>query len=474
LLTAAVALLAPFARAADAPAARQAHPNILFFLIDDMGYRDLSCFGGTRAKTPEIDRLAAEGIRFTRFYVGSPICSPSRVAITTGQYPNRWRITSYLDNRAANRRRGMDNWLSPDAPSLARYLKAAGYHTAHVGKWHMGGQRDVGEAPPISAYGFDTSLTNFEGLGARLLPRFEPNPDGTPFRHGPTDLSAKLGGDIRWVDRHRVTEAFVDRAIDEMKAAGREGKPFFINLWPDDVHSPCQAPPGMRGDGSPAANYVGVLREADRQFGRAFDFVRSNPDLRDNTIILVCSDNGPEAGLGSAGELRGSKGQLYEGGVRSPLIVWWPGGMPAGKAGTSNDTTIVTGMDVPPSLLALAGVGAPKGAIFDGVDMSAALAGRTAPERKQPVMWVRPPDRPGPRGNLPDLAIREGQWKLLVSRQGTRAELFDILADPREQKNLAADHPDLVHRLSATVIAWDKSIAPRGANGAPNFDTEPK
>jgi len=144
--------------------------------------------------------------------------------------------------------------------------------------------------------------------------------------------------------------------------------------------------------------------------------------------------------------------------------VWWPGGMPVGKAGTSNDTTIVTGMDILPSLLALAGVDAPKGVAFDGVDMSGALAGRAAPERKQPVMWVRPPDRPGPRGNLPDLAIREGQWKLLVSRQGTRAELFDVLADPREQKNLAAEHPDVVQRLSAAVIAWDKSIPPRTAD----------
>ena len=146
-------------------------PNILFVLIDDMGYRDLSCFGGKRVKTPEIDRLAAEGMRFNQFYVGSPICSPSRVALMTGQYPNRWRITSYLDNRKANARRGMNNWLAPEAPSLARHLQQAGYHTAHVGKWHMGGQRDVGDAPLISAYGFDTSLTNFEGLGPRLLPR---------------------------------------------------------------------------------------------------------------------------------------------------------------------------------------------------------------------------------------------------------------------------------------------------------------
>jgi uncharacterized sulfatase len=409
-------------------------------------------------KTPEIDRLAAEGVRFNQFYVGSPICSPSRVALTTGQYPNRWRITSYLDNRRANARRGMNQWLAPEAPSLARFLHQAGYHTAHVGKWHMGGQRDVGEAPPISAYGFDTSLTNFEGLGPRLLPRFEPNPDGTPFRHGPTDLSAKLGGEIRWVDRHRVTEAFVDRAIEEMDRARRAGKPFYVNLWPDDVHSPCQAPPGLRGDGSPAANYVGVLREADRQLGRAFEYVRSNPDLKDNTLILLCSDNGPEAGLGSAGELRGSKGQLYEGGIRSPLIAWWPGAMPKSAAGTSNDATVIAGMDLPPSLLALAGAGAGAKAPFDGIDLGDALAGRAAPERTGPVMWVRPPDRPGPNRDWPDLAIRDGRWKLLVSRDGARAELFDVIADPSEKTNLAAKEAGVVDRLKRAVIAWDRSI----------------
>src|SRR4051812_44780278 len=154
------------ARAADA----SKRPNILFVLIDDMGYRDLACFGGTRAKTPEIDRLAREGIRFNQFYVSSPICSPSRTALTTGQYPNRWRITSYLDTRKIDKDRGLADWLDPKAPSLARALHEAGYYTAHVGKWHMGGQRDVNDAPPISAYGFDASLTNFEGPGARLLP----------------------------------------------------------------------------------------------------------------------------------------------------------------------------------------------------------------------------------------------------------------------------------------------------------------
>src|SRR5205823_4429401 len=151
-----------------------------------------------------------------------------------------------------------------DAPSLARMLRNAGYYTAHVGKWHMGGQRDVGDAPLITEYGFDSSLTRFEGLGQRILPKFEPGPDGTPFMHGPTRMSARLGrGPIHWIDRDKMTEAFVARTIDEIQIAQQRNKPFYINLWPDDVHSPNQAPPDLRGNNSTQANYLGVLAESD-------------------------------------------------------------------------------------------------------------------------------------------------------------------------------------------------------------------
>jgi len=161
-------------------ATERKRPNIVVVFIDDMGWGDFSCFGNTTVKTPNIDRLANEGLRFEQFYVNSPICSPSRTAISTGQYPQRWRITSYLSNRAHNRERGMAQWLDPNAPMLARFLKQAGYTTGHFGKWHMGGQRDVDDAPPITDYGFDASLTNFEGMGPKLLPlTLKPGQDKT-------------------------------------------------------------------------------------------------------------------------------------------------------------------------------------------------------------------------------------------------------------------------------------------------------
>ena len=459
LIVCVVAALALFssscARAGAAPeqsaaaAAVAQKPNILFILIDDMGYGDLSCFGGQRAKTVNIDKLASEGARFTQFYVNSPICSPSRVALTTGQHPNRWRVTSFLARRDEDAKRGMADWLDPKAPTLARALQKAGYHTAHVGKWHMGGQRDVADAPPITAYGFNTSITNFEGLGPRILPKFE------KINHGPTDMSAKFGGPgVEWAERHKVTEKFVDRAIAEMDVAAKAGKPFYINLWPDDVHSPMQAPPDQRGDGSPADQYVGVLNELDRQLGRAFEHIRNNPKLRDNTIVMLCSDNGHEGGLGESSGLRGSKGQLYEGGIRSPLIVWTPSRI--AKPGTVNEKTVVAGIDIAPSLLAISGVPAPTEGKMDGLDMSETLLAKNQSPRPQPVMFLRPPDRPGPKNSFPDLAIRDGKWKLLVDRDGSSAELFDIYADPKEEKNLAAGNAEVVKRLSDRVIAWDK------------------
>lgn len=445
--------------AADGAEAGAKRPNVLFVLIDDMGYGDLSCFSDSRVKTEQIDRLSREGLRFSQFYVNAPICSPSRIAFTTGQYPARWQITSYLDRREVNERRGIANWLNPAAPSLARTLAGAGYYTAHVGKWHMGGQRDVGEAPLIREYGFMTSITNFEGLGERVLPIFENRPDGKPFEHGPTRMSADLGGGpIHWVVRHEVTRVYVDRALDEITAAGSAGKPFYINLWLDDVHSPCQAPPDLRGDGSPEANYDGVTKEMDRQLGRVFDRIRSEPSLRDSTIILVASDNGPEPGLGTTAGMRGSKGNLYEGGIRLPLIVWAPGLVPSSTVGMINGKTLLAAMDVAPSILALAGVQPPAGVNFDGTDMSEALVGRSTVERKMPVMWCRPPDRPGPRNSWPDLAIRDGEWKLLINRDRSRPELYNIQDDPNEKSNQAEKRPDVVKRLADEVLAWDRSV----------------
>ena len=241
---------------------------MIVVFIDDMGWSDLSCYRGTRTKTENIDALADEGIRFHNFYVNSPICSPSRVALSTGQYPQRWLISSYLAKRSLNNERGMAQWLNPEAPMLARELKKSGYATGHFGKWHMGGQRDVGEAPLITEYGFDESLTNFEGLGPRVLPLKDAY-NGKPVRKH--DLgSGNLGrGPIRWEDRSVVTAAFVDDAINFIEHAQQEKKPFYINLWPDDVHSPFFPPEVLRDKTNESKRelYYAVLDAMDQQLG---------------------------------------------------------------------------------------------------------------------------------------------------------------------------------------------------------------
>lgn len=444
--------LLTFGQSPSRSTSHEAKPNILFILIDDMGYADLGCYGNEAVKTPAIDQLAREGIRFTQYYASAPICSPSRVAVFTGQYPPRWGITSYIDSRSKNQERGMKDFLNPEAPSVAKILSGAGYYTAHIGKWHMGGGRDVGEAPLITDYGFDESVTQFEGLGERILATYETLNLNDSTRQL-EKWSASLGrGEVHWEKRYHVTQRFVDRAITAITRAKKAGKPFYINLWPDDVHTPLEPSPANRGSGSKHDRYVGVVNELDKQLGRIFDFIRNDPELSANTMIVVASDNGPEPGAGSSGDLRGTKGSLYEGGFREPFIVW-SAKIPAPKRGTVNSKNFIAGMDLPPSFVALAGV--EQKYPFDGIDVSDAFIGQRQAERKEPVMWQRPPDRKMLQGaSQPDLAIREGDFKLLINTDGSGIELYNLAEDEQESNNIFAEHPEIVKRLSGKVLSW--------------------
>ncbi|MDF1814535.1 MAG: sulfatase-like hydrolase/transferase [Verrucomicrobiales bacterium] len=298
-------------------------PNIVLVFIDDMGWGDFSCFGNRDATTPNIDQLASEGIRFEQFYVNSPICSPSRTAISTGQYPQRWKITSYLAYRQLNEDRGMAQWLDPQAPMLARFLNQNGYATGHFGKWHMGGQRDVAEAPAITDYGFEASLTNFEGMGPKLLPLTLKPGDEKPGKIW--EDAERLGDGFHWMLRSKITGGFIDAAIPFIDEAVKNNRPFYVNLWPDDVHSPFWPPVETWGDGSKRRLYLSVLEEMDRQLGKLFNRIKNDEKLNRNTLILVCSDNGPAEGAGEAGPFRGYKTHLYEGGIRSSLVARAPG-----------------------------------------------------------------------------------------------------------------------------------------------------
>ena len=435
-------------------------PNIILVFIDDMGWGDFSCFGNTAVETQNIDRLARDGIRFEQFYVNSPICSPSRVAISTGQYPARWKITSYLNNRKSNLDRGMAHWLDPQAPMLARFLHDAGYATGHFGKWHMGGQRDVGDAPLISEYGFDHSLTNFEGLGPRVLALKDAYDGKPPKPH--TLGSDKLGRpeEITYVDRSLVTQSFTSAALEFIKRAESKDEPFFVNVWPDDVHSPFFPPAARRGDETKRKLYHGVLDTMDEQLGVLFDYIRENEKLCDNTLILVCSDNGPEQGAGSAGPFRGFKTHLFEGGIRSSLIAWGPGLIDPSNVGKKNKSSVFSAIDLVPTLLNIADVAPAKNVSFDGEPLPDVLLGRSPDSRTAPLFFRRPPDRDSFYGveDCPDLAVRDGKWKLLCEYDGSDAVLYNLENDQGESKNLIEENPAIAKRLAGAVVAWHQSM----------------
>ena len=431
------------AHAAENPA----RPNILFILTDDMGWADPSCFGNKETPTPNIDRLAREGIRFTQFYVMSPICSPSRTAYTTGCYPARWRINDYLHERAANKAHECADWLDPKAPTLARTLHDAGYATAHFGKWHMGGGRDVVDAPWPKEYGFDEHHVNWEGCGPRI------DTSGSAKREPVED---------KMLARYEFTGFWADKSMDFMRR--HKSGPFFVELWPQDVHTPHvpdpEELPYVAATPQPHQKFNAVLRRYDREIGRVLDFLKTE-GLERNTIVIFASDNGPEPSFNRqrSGGLRGMKWSLYEGGIREPLLVRWPGHIPAGQTDTGS---VLASMDLFPTLCALAGVTMPKDAKVDGIDASAAWLG--APLRRgQPLFWEYGrksdylfPREPGARS--PNLAIRDGDWKLLVNADGAGAELYDLAADPNEARNLAGEKPDEAKRLRDVVLKWRQTL----------------
>lgn len=443
-------------------AARPRAPNVVFILIDDMGYADLSSYGNTDIGTPNLDRLAVEGTKFTQFYVGSPICSPSRVAITTGRYPTRYGVTGHFSSRAENRERGMPDYLPTDAPAIARGFREGGYATAHFGKWHQGGGRDVDDAPLPQAYGFDESLVSFEGLGDRVLQE----------GHRLSEMSAELGqGAISWEPKHRTTEIYVDRSIDFIRR-NADGK-FYLHLWLNDVHDPFLPTEAQLAkfaafsDEPYVQQYYAVIDEMDRQIGRLFDAL-DELELAEHTIVVAVSDNGPTAWpryyregkkpAGETGGLRGRKWSLYEGGIREPFLVRWPGRVPAGKV---NDSTVVMSIDFFPTLYAMADLEAPPG--LDGEDLSDVLLGADRP-RDEPVFWDygRSPKllQPGLKvDQSPHLAMRDGRWKILINEDGSRPELYDLETDRAESNNLLEADPERAAVLRDRLIGWFRRTA---------------
>jgi arylsulfatase A-like enzyme len=425
-------------------------PNVVILLIDDLGWGDTSCYGNTMVKTPNIDRLANEGVRFTQGFVASPICSPSRCGIITGHFPARWRITSYLQTKAGNRGCEMADFLDPKAPSLPRVLKEAGYATAHIGKWHLGGGRDVTNAPKFAEYGYDLGLGTYES----------PEP-AAPLGLKTTPWGPQNQLEPQQVPRHERTRWMVDQALDFLHK--NAGKPCFVNLWPDDTHTPfvpsAELMKAVKSPGEPEqkTRYKAVMTEADRQVGRFLDGLKGT-----NTLVVFFGDNGasPPFERERVGGLRGQKLSLYEGGIREPFIAWWPGVTPGGRV---NEKTVISAIDLMPTLAAICGAKLPPDYTPDGEDMTAAIKGET-PTRTKPLFWeygrnttwfVYPQNA---KHRSPNVAVRNGDWKLLVNADSTGAELYDLATDARETTNVAVQHADVVKRLTEKALTWRKSV----------------
>jgi len=423
-------------------------PNIVLILTDDMGFGDIGCYGGKFAPTPNLDRMAKEGLRFTQYYSASPICSPSRTGLLTGMSPARWRITSYLQTRKGNAACEQADFLDPKAPSLARTLKAAGYATGHFGKWHMGGGRDVTNAPPFSAYGFDEHASTYESP--------EPHPDitATNWIWSPQDK----------VKRWNRTAFFVDKTLDFLKR-NKGQKPCFINLWPDDVHTPW-VPSDERLSEYPTGpeqqrKFRAVLDEYDRAFGKLFAGLK-NLALDENTLVIFTSDNGamPTFQGRRSAPLRGSKLSLYEGGIRMPFIVRWPGRVPAGQV---DEISVLSALDLFPSLCAIATVPVPSGVAFDGEDFSAVLLGKKTAVRRTPLFWEYGRNTnsfsfPQGKDRSPNVAVRDGKWKFLINADGSDTELYDLTKDADESTDVATKETAVADRLSKAALEWRKSL----------------
>jgi arylsulfatase A-like enzyme len=468
---------APEAPVHSAPVA-PARPNVLFILIDDMGYGDLSVAGNTKVSTPNIDRLASEGLLMTQFYDAAPICSASRAGFFTGQFPARNGFVTYINTRAGNAKAGQVNWLDPKVPTLARAMHDGGYTTGHFGKWHMGGGRDVGDAPMITQYGFDESFTQFEGLGPRVLP--------SDTDAGLSKASAALGkGPVTFAPKSSITSIFVDKALDFINRKKGGASPWFVQVWPGDVHAkwaPTEAQLAFakgKGRNEQEDKFLAVLVAMDKEIGRLIDGLRASGQL-DNTLIVLTSDNGPTANHGkvlspgSAGDFRGRKASLYEGGTRQPLIVRWPGHVPAGRR---DDTSVGQGVDLFPSIAAAVGVKGP--AKPDGISLFGAWQGKPIAQRPD-LFWtfgasktMTPEQRASNRDASPTFSMRSGNWKLLADDGGKNAELYDLAKDPGETTNLAAANPEIVKKLTAKLLAWRKPLKLTVAQGpADNGDAD--
>lgn len=419
---------------------RTTQPNFIVLFADDLGYADLGSFGAVGMSTPELDRMAREGRRFTDFYVASPTCTPSRGALLTGCYPLR----AGFDDAVAVRPDGSLSpsrvlWpgsplgLHPDEVTIAEILRDAGYATGMVGKWHLGDR-------PL----FNPTKHGFNQFFGVMFSN-----DMSPY-----DYFRGLERQDEPLDRDLQVQRYTEEAIDFIES--RSGGPFFLYLAHTMPHTPLAASSRFRGT-TQRGFYGDAVAEIDWSVGRILDCLRRN-QLDENTLVIFTSDNGPWLKRGEHGglatPLRGGKGSTYEGGMRVPCIAWQPGTIPAG----TTCSEIATTMDVLPTFAKLAGGQIPTNRKLDGYNITSLLNGEpNATSPYQYFLYYFGNELHG---------VRSGRWKLrlrnhlrnenIYNYSASKTEflppaLYDLKFDPGEQKSVLDDHPDVVERLAGYI-----------------------
>lgn len=440
--------------AAQAEGGNKPPPNIVLIMVDDMGWTDLGCQGNDAVDTPNIDRLAAEGMRFTNAYAAAPVCSPVRAAILTGKAPARLGITNHIpdqprftpDDAVLGPAEMLDH-LPLEHETIAEYLQDRGYATAMLGKWHLAGAR--------------------RGKGGLGDVRFYPEEQGFDRNVG----GCALGGPPTFFDPYRIHslpsrnpgEYLPDRLADEACAFVNEhrGQPFFVCSWPYAVHWPMEAPADLVtkyearvGPGVKDARYAAMTEAFDRALGRFFDALE-RADLAENTLVILTSDNGPYLGVAEPRPLRQGKGYLYEGGIRVPMIIRWPAVLAPGQV---CDEPVIS-MDVLPTVLEACGLQPREGDPCDGESLMPLLCGDGGLSRD--ALFWHYPNYAFHRGNRLGAAIREGSLKLIQRFDDGSVELYDLDADIGEQQDLAVERSDDARRLQARLRAWLKDVGAR-------------
>jgi len=441
-------------------------PNFVLIFCDDLGYGDLGCYGSPTIRTPQIDRMAAEGVRFTDFYSAAEVCSPSRAALLTGRYP----IRSGMVPGAQGKRvlfPGSKGGLPGAETTLAEALKERGYATAHVGKWHLG--IHPGSRPQEQGFDRSFGLPYSNDMDARPdLPRgaaASPNPPADGW-----NVPLIRDGQVveQPADQTTLTKRYTEEAVAFIRSQTKNeargaGNPFFLYLAHTFPHVPLFASPDFRGE-SRAGIYGDAVEEIDWSTGRILETLRQS-GLAGNTLVLLTSDNGPwltqGAQGGSAGPFHEGKGSTWEGGMRVPGIAWMPGSI-----APSVNSDPVGALDVFPTVLAMAGVPLPEEVAIDGTDLSPLLLeGKALPER--PFFYYRGSEL---------YACRLGVWKAHFKTQSAYGKdaaiahepplLFHLGQDLRETRNLAAQQPGILGNIAAAVKAHRAGVVA----GPPQFD----